>query len=271
MKNRSSILIALAVSSMGIAIGAPTATAAISNPCPLPAPPEPCRKGRNNQAYTSGLYTGESLVIQIWKSAAVGQDPNKWGVLKTAVETTIPPIITKFASQAPDDWAWCRTQGLAEGVVHEMCVLDPIPECQLDGAFWGNVSAELYCLFSVSDRGLGDIPSWFTRPSGMCAENFQNVCDAVFKYGADRSTYHLDPILESFLKLEGYDPISVLWQPAECVPYTRNASSIDGGVSSIDGGVSSTDGGVPGQYLQTFLDAVAVDCSYEIPTPPPQP
>jgi hypothetical protein len=251
MTRTTSIFMTLAVSGLAFAAYQPAAF-----PCG-PTPPAQCAAGRELNGYNMGYLQGQSTVLQIWRSPAVDQNPDNWDKLDKAVRDTIKPMIaTTLARTNIDQYLRCRVQGMLDGTLCKMNDLNPIPGCMWDGAVWGDFSAYIYCAVSVALDGLADVTPWFVRlPTGMCGTGFQNYCDSVYRYGANHTVYSLpttvDPVtnmtMEQLLVSNGYNPISSLWQPAVCEPYT-------------------VDDPVTGKNFQTiFESSVALDCAYLAP------
>lgn len=206
-------------------------------------PPTKCAAPRDTNGYRAGAYQGESLVLQIWRSKAVDQNIDNWGVLKNQVVVTIPAIVASLRKTSWTQYTQCRVQGLLDGAVCKMNQLDPIPGCQLDGADWGRISGALYCSLSIDSGGLGDVKPWFVRtPPGVCGDKWQGYCDDVYRYSATEGADDLLCDTRDFLVKKGWN-LAELPQP-KCRPYTAPP------------------------FVQVFEDSVYIDCSYFIPSGP---
>lgn len=251
MKHQLAIGVALAASSLVLAVSESTALAAL--PCEL-TPPAECAALRDTMGYTAGVYQGMSLVGQIWGSTAVGQNIDNWGLLKTQVDTAIPTIVASAYTSAWSQYTQCRVQGLLDGTVCKMNQIDPIPGCQMDGGDWGSISAALYCNLSIAFGGLGDVAPWFIRPTpGMCGDKFQNYCEDVYRYSATRGADDLLPEVEAFLIEQGLNPEN-FWQPEACLQYTDPTPDAD----------PTNDPA----FTQVYEDSIYIDCSYTLPPMP---
>jgi len=188
-----------------------------------------------------GAIGGVSLVDQIWNSHDVGQDPDKWELVKTAVETTIPATVAAFFSSAtPSAYVQCRAQGLLEAATCEMNYINPIPGCALDGFDWGVISSSIYCLMAEQQHGLGDVFPWFVRlPALLCADAFQTRCEDVYHNFAAGTPLSLPP-----------PPARTPPVPdTACFPYSQG---------------TPTDPLCTGPYSDVFCHSVFIDCSYNI-------
>jgi hypothetical protein len=187
---------------------------------------------------------GTALVDQIWRSSAVNQNIDNWGILNQQVTTTIPAIVSSAYQVSSSQYTQCRVQGLLDGTVCKMNTLDPLPGCQLDGVDWGSISAGVYCGLSIALDGLADIVPWFIRPvPGMCGDHFQVYCEDTYRYAATVGADPLAPEVLAFLVAEGV-PAASLLQPAACHEYTV------------------------APFVSTFNHSVYIDCSYTIPDVP---
>lgn len=241
MKLQSIVGLALAATSLVLAVSESSALARTPSTCRATLIAPAVCTGRNSIGYSAGVGQGVSTVDQIWESDTVNQELDNWDILKTRVTDTIPNTVEAVFEPTWSQYLQCRTQGLLEGSVCRMNELDPIPGCQLDGVDWGKMSATLYCALSVDLGGLADIPPWFIRlPLGMCGTNFQTYCEDVYRYGATTGDDHLSPAVEAFLVNKSIAPASLL-QPATCKPYTESPWNV------------------------VFDDSIFVDCSYIIP------
>lgn len=219
--------------------------------------PVQCSAPRDSQGYKAGVFQGMSTVLQIWSSAAVGQNPANWGVLKTQVTQTIPTIVeTLRKSSQWSNYTLCRVQGLLDGTVCEMNTLNPNAQCQLDGVDWGKISSAIYCELSIALGGLGDVTPWFiSNPQSSCEANFETFCAGTYRYAATAGKQALSADLIALLKFQNIDPVTLQLSPA-CLQYTDYVADAGAGVP-VDAG-----------FATTFVNSIAVDCAYSIPTPP---
>lgn len=240
MSNRTNLNVVLAVSALAFAA---VASPAMALPCDL-TPPKECSGARETAGYNAGVYMGTTLVDQIWRSSAVDQDIDNWGILNEQVTTTIPAIVASAYRVSASQYTKCRVQGLLDGTVCRMNTLNPLPGCQLDGVDWGHISAAVYCGLSIELGGLADVTPWFIRLSpGMCGQRFELYCEETYRYSATAGGDVLAPSVLDFLEEEGIDPVDLL-QPAACVPYTV------------------------APFANVFNHSVFIDCSYTIPEAP---
>lgn len=238
----------LATSGLALAIYQPAAAACEHPPvatgvCDGVAP----HPARNLGAFNSGVYQGNSIVEQIWRSPAINQDPDKFDLLNTLVQNTIKPLLNGTLARTDiDDFVRCRVQGMLEAVLCKLDDHDPTPGCQWNGAFWGELSAGIYCASSIALGGLVNEEPWFVRtPPGICGTNFENFCQAVYKYDANSPVYPLAAEMQTALAALPFTPATL---PVACAPYT-------------------IDDPTTGNYLTVFNNRIYIDCSYVIPSP----
>jgi hypothetical protein len=216
----------------------------ISNPPPPRPPPECTGTTRNASAYSSGVSQGIYTVLQTWRSAAVAQDPRKCNTtLAPLVIDVIPGAIASAFQVENDLYTQCRAKGILDGTVYELGLI--CPPCVLDGIDWGELSANVYCALSTKLGGLGSVPPWFMRADqpGICAANFQTICEDVYRFIATNGADALDAATATVLRQMSIDPFSAYLnaQSQMCVPFTT------------------------GTFVEVFNNSVYVDCSYQVP------
>jgi hypothetical protein len=187
----------------------------------VPAAPK-CPKACSSQAkwttkYNNGLSAGQQKADAFFASAEVAKSPKKLQNKLNKVFDKLHDYIREIAAQDTSDNRRCRVQGLADGFVFRLAQL--LGQCILDGAQWGQFSADLYCELSIELDGLGEPPPFTRPPVGLCGTLFQQVCGGVYSYVASEGEATLQPAVQSFVSSHG---VTLSTYP-ECSEFTEGA------------------------------------------------
>ena len=200
-----------------------------------PTVPDECADLRNSRAWSSAKAAGESRVTSVWKSAAVKQDLDKLSdALPTVLDSLEQYLVSLTGGSDPTPYIQCRAQGYTEGFVYRLNVL--FNECVLDGADWGQFSADLYCRLSAELGGLAADTLFVRAPVGLCGNMFEVTCEETYRFVGSEGNYSVDPLVSAYLESNG-----VTLEPYPgCAAYTDN------------------------EYLEAFEGALHNDCTYQI-------
>jgi hypothetical protein len=187
------------------------------------------------QKYQAGLTKGTQKADELFASAEIGKSPQK-------MQKKIFRVLDRLHDQVRDAWhaessdgRRCRVQGVIDGFLSRIVAL--IGQCILDGAQWGQFTAQMYCTLSLELGGLGDGGVFVRGPVGICGDLFQTTCDGVYSYVATEGKTKLPSTVSRFCSERN---ISV--SPyAGCYPYTT------------------------GNYASIFANSRAIDCAYVAP------
>ena len=187
------------------------------------------------QKYQTGLTKGTQKADELFASAEIGKSPQK-------MQKKIFRVLERLHDQVREAWRAessdgrrCRVQGVIDGFLTRITAL--IGQCILDGAQWGQFTAQMYCLLSLELGGLGDGGVFLRGPVGICGDLFQTTCDGVYSYVASEGKTKLPSTVSRFCSDRN---ISVA-PYAGCYPYTI------------------------GNYASIFANSRATDCAYVSP------
>lgn len=173
-----------------------------------------CSRGRNRTQADTGSAAGEALVEQAFEG--IGRSVERIDEFKARVLDVIRNTLRAAGRSARGNPALlCRAIGLMNGVVARLdalqeetaCGDEPCPnasrldqlasfepidlqrrgiiQCWLDGFFWGELSAELYCALAIELDGLAalgvELPP---RARSCCGFGFETACNAKFAFDA---------------------------------------------------------------------------------------
>jgi hypothetical protein len=200
-----------------------------------PTVPPECSARRDATAWNSGRASGESRVSSVWKSASVGQDlDNLSDALPAVLDSLQQYLATLSGGATPTTYIQCRAQGYTEGFLYALNKL--FKQCVLDGADWGQFSADMYCRLSQEIGGLAEETLFLRAPVGLCGNMTEFTCEEVYRYVGNEGNYSVAPIVQEYLDDEG-----VTLEPYPgCGIYTDN------------------------EFLAAFEAALHNDCTYEI-------
>lgn len=156
-----------------------------------------CSAARDTRSFNTGRALGANLVDSAWNG--IGQDIDQVDQFRSLVIRTLRGVL-RAVPRDTSTFALCRAQGLLVGAVDRLnAIQDEVGEfCFLEGSFWGELSAEIYCALAVALDGLGVTGIELPEPATLtCGENFEDGC------------------------AEKYE--SVATGSAECRPYTQGA------------------------------------------------
>lgn len=187
------------------------------------------------QKYQTGLSKGTQKADELFASSEIAKNPQR-------LQKKISRVLERLHDQVLDAWRSessdgrrCRVQGVIDGFLSRITAL--IGQCILDGAQWGQFTAQMYCSLSLELGGLGDGGVFVRGPVGICGDLFQTTCDGVYSYVASEGKTKLPATVSRFCSDRN---ISV--SPyAGCYPYTT------------------------GNYASIFANSRATDCAFVAP------
>jgi hypothetical protein len=197
-----------------------------------PSPPAQCSARRPAERFRNGVTAGIQAADKFFAASDVGRDPKK---LKRKLNRVLDRLHDQVYQVITSDFAdgrRCRVQGIADGFLYRLAAL--LGECVLDGAQWGQFTANLYCDLSIELGGLGSQDGFYRAPAGLCGTTFERVCDNVYAHVATEATTPLEPVVTRFLSSRS---VTVVPYPG-CMPYTE------------------------GDFASVFAAAVNLDCAY---------
>lgn len=217
---RSAIVPALAALAVLISLSSPVAAQA--SPSGLSVPSKCTAKALHMQKYQQGASKGTQRADELFASSEIAQNPDKLRKKIDRVLHKLSDHIYEAIRNDSSDGRKCRVQGVADGFISRIVQL--LGQCILDGAQWGQFSANLYCDLSLQLGGLGASDELFVRaPVGLCGTMFQGACDGVYTYVATEGATRLSTDVARFCKDRNIAP-----QPYPgCSVYTQgNFASI---------------------------------------------
>jgi hypothetical protein len=142
-----------------------------------------CSTARNARSYQQGVGIGQSLTNTAFAAANVEEDPDRLEEFRDAV---LNALGSAFPTTFSTDFLTCRAQGLLDGATARLGELQEtvLAQCLLDGEFWGDFSANLYCtiLERLLNPNPSSLPFQFPRPpAGLCGTEFEHGCDEEFE------------------------------------------------------------------------------------------
>ncbi len=186
-------------------------TLALSGPLSLSgaawATPD-CRNNNDQAQLTAGRQIGTGLVEQAF--AGIERDLDRIEEFKATVIRVVSTTLRAAVSGPPSRAVACRAQGLIDGVIARLDALQadtgcgeegcenasfPAPLssrsialqrrrfffCWMDGVFWGELSAELYCSLSIELDGLAPLGLELPPPAdNCCGLGFEIACNLKF-------------------------------------------------------------------------------------------
>ena len=202
-----------------------------------PSTPAACnQRDRLRTKYSNGLQAGRQKADNLFAAADVGRNPQKLQKKLNRVLTRLGDHLREVTqSESEKEGRRCRVQGVADGFIVRLAEL--LGQCILDGAQWGQFTAQLYCELSLELGGLAEGTLFTRAPAGLCGGLFEFTCDDVYSYIASEAQDTLDPIVQRFISERG---LSVAPYPG-CGQFTR------------------------AQYASVFQSAQQTDCAYVLP------
>lgn len=197
-----------------------------------PAPPSQCSARRPAEKFRNGVAAGIQAADKFFAASDVARDPKKLKRKLNRVLDRLHDHVYQVITSDAADGRRCRVQGIADGFLYRLAAL--LGECVLDGAQWGQFTANLYCDLSIELGGLGSQDGFYRAPAGLCGTTFERVCDNVYAHVATEASIALEPLVTRFLSSRG---VSVVPYPG-CREYTE------------------------GDFANVFAAAVNLDCAY---------
>jgi hypothetical protein len=198
-----------------------------------PTVPAECTEARDSKGWTAGRAAGESRLAAVWKSAAVHQNLDSLSDNLPVILSSLEAALTGLAGGAePTRYVQCRAQGYAEGFLYKLNQL--FGQCVLDGADWGQFSANVYCSLSIDLGGLGADSLFVRAPVGLCGNLFEFTCEDSYRYVGSEGATPVSSVVQSYLDSEG-----ITLEPFPgCGPFTD------------------------GEFLEAFESSLHNDCTY---------
>lgn len=194
-----------------------------------PAPPSQCSARRPADKFRSGVAAGIQAADKFFAASDVGRDPKKLKRKLNRVLDRLHDHVYQVITSDAADGRRCRVQGIADGFLHRLATL--LGECILDGAQWGQFTANLYCDLSIELGGLGNQEGFYRAPAGLCGTTFEQVCDNVYTHVATEAT---TPIPQQVSHFVSNRSITLIPYPG-CRPYTEaNFATIFAAALNLD-------------------------------------
>lgn len=189
-------------------------------------------KPQRTQKYQQGLTKGTQKADELFASSEIAKNPQK-------LQKKIYRVLERLFDNVRDAWRnevkdnrRCRVQGVADGFITR--IVELLGQCILDGAQWGQFTANTYCALSLELGGLGDTGVFVRAPVGLCGTLFESNCDGVYSFVATEGKTKLPSAVAKFCSDRGLNI-----QPyAGCLAYTT------------------------GNYADIFKNSRSTDCKY---------
>lgn len=171
--NKMNKIAASAMVALSVTAVAATASASPTN--------SPVCEGRNARSQASGNIIGRVIVDQAW--AAVGENPDEVDAFRTALKQSVLRLVKDTLRSGASDFVKCRAQGLLDGVKQRLTEIqiEVFLVCLVDGGFWGELMAELYCDLAQEFGGLEFLDLEFPElQEATCGFGFEIGCFAQY-------------------------------------------------------------------------------------------
>lgn len=146
----------------------------------------PVCEGRDARSLASGEIIGATIVDQAW--ASVGQNPDEIDTFRRSLKRIVRGVVRSTVRGGASSFVKCRAQGLVNGVKRRLQELqDEVRNlCIVDGEFWGELSAELYCELASAFDGLEFLDLTFPElQEATCGQAFEESCQETFAVTAE--------------------------------------------------------------------------------------
>jgi len=165
--------------------------------------------------YNLGFAAGQSLARQAFNSTAVAADCDNYELFQGKIVAALGTIVVP---PNPPTSTLCHFLGESDGMLDQVAQIQDTCTgiCIVDGAFAGEVAAKLYCALSIALGGLGLDVTFLPQVVGLCGQNFEASCFAIFEDTAEHDVagcvpFTVAPFTDVFDETSNnqclYDPI----------------------------------------------------------------
>lgn len=123
---------------------------------------------------------------QAW--ASVGEDPDEIDGFQIALKDAVVRLLSRTLRAGASRFIQCRAQGLLDGVKGRLRELQDEVRvaCLIDGVFWGELAAELYCELAFEFGGLAFLNLEFPPlQEATCGQAFETSCQSEYSLFVD--------------------------------------------------------------------------------------